>query len=199
AADTDLLGRPQPILQLHALQWRYVHGRDAAPECGIWRRPRFGAALHHLAMDVVSHLPVTRVNAIESYLIAQLKRGAHAPQDRNIGCADVHEALGFQFRMVPAVGGDRAPDALEHFRTDVKEAGTLRREEPFVRAGGVEVAADVVDVERHHAGNVRAVEGGDDALAARQRRNLFDRQDDARIGGDVAHEDDARARRDGVA
>ena len=50
----------------------------------------------------------------------------------------------------------------------------------------------------HHAGDVRAVDGGENSFRARQGASSFAGQHDAGHSRDVAEENDARARRDGV-
>ena len=66
--------------------------------------------------------------------------------------------------------------------------------QPLVRAGGIHVAAEVVQVEAHHAGDVRAIDGGDDSFAAGEGAKFFGGQNDSGNGGDVAEEQNARAR-----
>ena len=82
----------------------------------------------------------------------------------------------------------RVPDAVDHLVAHVEEAGSLWRLQPLVRAGGVHVAADLVHVELHHARHVRAIDGGENSLGARQRAEFFCRQHHAGHGRDVAEE-----------
>ena len=51
-----------------------------------------------------------------------------------------------------------------------------------------------MQIERHHAGHVRAIECAEDPFAARQRRDFFHRLYDAGNSAYVAGEDDSRAR-----
>ena len=52
------------------------------------------------------------------------------------------------------------PEAFQVFFADEEKAGSLGREEPLVRAGCVEVAAQIVQVEGDLADGVRAVHVG---------------------------------------
>src|SRR5215471_17080356 len=109
------------------------------------------------------------------------------------------ESFSLQLWLVPTVRGDGVPQ-LGHdgFIFEVEKAGTLGRLQPFVWGRSIKIATHIVQVEAHHAGDMRSIECRDDSLGARQRGNLFYRQNNSGDGSDVADKDDARARSDGV-
>ena len=92
--------------------------------------------------------------------------------------------------MAPA--DDRAVDALLMFRPHVQEARSLRRAQPLVAIARVEVRAERLEVERHVARGVCAVDDGREARVARTAHDLLDRQQQAGCGGDVRGVHDAR-------
>ena len=101
-------------------------------------------------------------------------------------------------RLVPAFGDDGIPQAVDHFVAHVEKARAFGRLQPFVRARGIHVAAEVVNVQSHHAGDVRAIDGGENAFRAGERAEFFRGQNDAGERSDVAEEDDAGAWSDGI-
>ena len=60
------------------------------------------------------------------------------------------------------------------------------------------IAADVLNIQAHHAGHVRAVDGRENAFRAGQRAEFFGWQHDAGERGDVAEEHDTSAGSNGV-
>src|SRR5262249_24511 len=109
------------------------------------------------------------------------------------------EALCLELWLVPAVSGDSVPH-LSHnrFIAQIQKPGALRRLQPLVRGGCIEVASNVVDVQPHHAGNMGSVKRGADPLGAGQRGDLLHRQHYAGSGTDMADKNDARARRNSI-
>ena len=64
--------------------------------------------------------------------------------------------------------------------------------------GRIHIAAKFVDIEAHHADDVRAIDCGENALAACQSTELFRRKHNASRRGDVTEEHHSRARRDRI-
>ncbi len=64
--------------------------------------------------------------------------------------------------------------------------------------GRIHIAAKFVDIEAHHADDVRAIDCGENALAACQSAELFRRKHNAGRRGDVTEEHHSRARRDRI-
>src|SRR5262252_9624317 len=150
-------------------------------------------------MDVIGRGAMTFLDAVDSNLLGEVDGGAQTCESGDIGAADALEALGANFHVVPAFGGNCVPHAVNHFVAHIKEATAFGRLQPFVWAGGVHVATEVVQVEFHHAGDVRTVHGTQNAFRTSQCTKLFCGQNHASKRGDVAEEDDARLRCDCVA
>ena len=138
------------------------------------------------------------LDAVEADVVGEFYGGAEAPECRDVRAADALETFGANFGVVPTFGDDGVPEAVDDFVANVEEAGAFGGLQPLVRAGRVHVAAEVVDVEAHHAGDVGAVDGGENIFGAGQGGDFFGGEDDAGESGDVAEEDDASARGDGV-
>ncbi len=100
-------------------------------------------------------------------LIRQLHRGAQSPKGGHVGAADALETLCAQFRFIPARSDDGVPQPVDHLVADVEKPATLRRLQPFVRARGVHVAAQLVHIELHHADGMRAVDRRENPLRTR--------------------------------
>src|SRR5581483_700496 len=84
AADPDLVLLPDPRLEILPHDRRNIHGRDRAPERGIGRGPRLGAALHHLAMDIVAQLAMPCFDAVDPDRARELDRGLETPERRDV-------------------------------------------------------------------------------------------------------------------
>ncbi len=80
----------------------------------------------------------------------------------------------------------------------VEDAHSFGGEKPFVRAGGVEVAVEVVEVHGEHSGGLGAVYSDNNAMFAGHFRYLSDREDHAVGVDDVAHGDNFGVGGDGV-
>src|SRR5262249_32313 len=65
SADADLMLLPQPVLQIHAAQRRHIHRHDRTAEHRVRGSPRFGAALRHLAQQIICLPPVPSLDAID--------------------------------------------------------------------------------------------------------------------------------------
>ena len=161
------------MFQVDTNDGRHVDGGDGAAHRGIRRRPGLRLAFDHCVQDVIAELAVTAFDSVHADFVGQLNRGAQSPERGQVGAADALEAFAAELWFVPAFGCDRAPEAVDHFVADVEKSRTFGCLQPLVRAGGIHIAAQVVEVEAHHAGNVRSVDGGDDAFAARQGAELL--------------------------
>src|SRR5450755_2652042 len=138
------------------------------------------------------------LDAVQADVVGEFYGGAESPEGGAVGAADALETFGANFGIVPTFGDDGVPKAVDDFIADVEEAGAFGGLQPLVGAGGVHVAAEVVDVEAHHAGDVGAVDGGKNIFGAGQGGDFFGGENYAGESGDVAEEDDAGARGDGV-
>ena len=74
-------------------------------------------------------------------------------------------------------------------RADVEQAGLQRSHQPFVGAGGIGIAADLLQVHVERAEGLRAVQVHPDAAFPRQRRDLARRILNARGAGQVRDRD----------
>ena len=99
-----------------------------------------------------------------------------------------------QLGFVPTFGGNRIPEAINHLVPHEKKAGTLGRLQPFVRARGIKIAADIVHVEAHHAGHMRAIHRRQNSLGPRQRTQFLCRKHHSGCRRDVAEKDHACSR-----
>ncbi len=84
-----------------------------------------------------------------------------------------------------------------HFRPGIKESCPLGGAKPLVAIPGVEIRAEGRQVERNLSRRVRAVDDSQDARGAGAGTNGGHWKGRRRGRGDVAEEDDPRARRDG--
>src|SRR6185369_7236255 len=199
AANADFLLRPEPVFDIgHGVRGD-VDGGDATAQCGIGRSPRKSAAFGHFREDVVGVGAVALFDAVDADSVGEIDGGAQAADRGDVGAANTLKALGSDFFVVPTFGGDRVPEAVHNFIADVEKAGAFGGLEPFVRAGRVHIAAEIVEIELHHARDVSAVDGGENAFRTSESAELFCGKNDARDRGDVTEENDAGARGHGFA
>ena len=93
-------------------------------------------------------------------------------------------------RRRPGRGSSSAPRCRPH------ERAAARRAHPLVQVAGVDIASDRREVEVDLPRAVRAVDDRECAVLAGERAQPGDRQDEGAQRRDVAHEQDARARRE---
>ncbi len=153
------MGLPHPVFQVHPGNGRDIDGDDGAAQRGIGRGPGLGAALCHFTEDVISELAMAALDAVEADVISEFNGGAQPVESGDVGAADALEALGAEGGLVPAFGDDGVPQAVDNLIAHVEKAGAFGRLQPFVRAGGIHVAAEIMNVQPHHAGHVGAIHG----------------------------------------
>ena len=124
--------------------------------------------LHHFAVDIVSLLAVPLLDAIHADLVGKFKGRTQSPEGGDIGTADPLEAFGTQFGFIPAFGRDCVPQAVDDFIPHIEEPRAFGRLQPLVGAGRVHVAAQIVQIQLHHAGDMRAVYCRQNSFGARQ-------------------------------
>src|SRR5207245_2841402 len=87
------------------------------------------------------------VDALGADGLEEIERGLEAHHHGKVRRAEIGEAIGLHRVIAPLARGDVYPQPLEQLFADVESAGALGRHQPLVRAGGVEVAAQVAQVE----------------------------------------------------
>src|SRR6266849_10470980 len=199
AADANFLFLPEPLLQVHPRKRRNVHRCDPASHRRIRRGPRNSSTLYHRSQNVVAKLAMTLFNPVHPDVICQLDRCAQSPERGHVRTPDPLEAFCPNFYVVPAFGGDGVPHLIDHFVSDVEESRALRRLQPLVRTGRIEIAAQIVQIEAHHAGGVCAICGGENTFGPSQRTQLLNWQHDSGKGADMTEEQHPGSRGDGVA
>src|SRR5262249_32116990 len=100
-------------------------------------------------------------DAVHANVFRELYRGAQTPEGGHVRTSDSLETLGADCFVVPSFGGDGIPELVNDFIANVEKSRPLRRLKPFMRAGRIHVTAEVVEVEAHHAGDMRTVNGGE--------------------------------------
>ena len=104
------------------------------------------------------------------------------------------EAAAVGARGVRAVADHDRTDAEAAVRADVEERGAFRRADPLVQIAGVVGGAERVEIEREHAGRVRAVdERVDAALRSAPSISRAIGKINAGLAGDVIDEQQPRA------
>src|SRR6516164_10975829 len=121
---------------------------------------------------MVSHYPVTPLDALHSDLLGESDRRTHPGEGRHIRASDPLKPLGADLRVVPAFRGEHAPQAIDNFIAHVEEPATLGRLQPLVRTRGVQITAELMQVHLHHADYVSAVHRAQDSLRARKCTQL---------------------------
>src|SRR5690606_20110133 len=106
--------------------------------------------------------PDPRVDPLRPDLLVEFERRIQSSEAGFVQGSDVVEAARPQGEVVPVAGRDRRPEACTPVFTDVEESRALRREEPLVRGGGVEVRIDAAQAEGHEAWWLCAVDHRDD-------------------------------------
>src|SRR6267154_4023574 len=159
AADADFVHLPHPGLEIQTNDRRDVHRHNRAAKGRVWGSPGFGAALDHFREHEVSQPAMAAFDPVKSDIVGEFDRGAQPPQRRDVRAADSLKAFGAKLGLVPAFGGDGAPQAVDDFVAYVEKAGALGSHQPLMRTCGIHVAANVVDVEAHHARNMGAIDG----------------------------------------
>src|SRR6266446_6569391 len=106
------------------------------------------------------------------------------------------EARPIRARIVGAVADHDRPHAAPAVAADVEEAGALRRAQPLVAVAGVVRGTERAEVERQHAGRVRAVDQRVDAAPGELAHEPLDGQHEARRAGHVIEQREPGARRD---
>src|SRR5207302_2271325 len=120
------------------------------------------------------------------------------PERGHVRAADALKAFGANLLVLPAFRHDRVPEPIDDFIAHVKKSGALGGEQPFMWAGRIHIAAELADVEPHHARDMRSVNRGKNSFGTSQRRELVGRQYDPGACRDMAEENHARAGSDGV-
>src|SRR5262249_21945205 len=143
-------------------------------------------------------LAMAVLDAIHTDIFRKLDGGTQTPERWNIRASDSLEAFGTDCFVIPAFGGDGVPELVDDFVADVEKSRAFRCLEPLVWTGGIHVASKVVDVEPHHAWDMRTIYGGENAFATGECAEFLRRENYAGIGRDVAEEKDAGSRRDGI-
>ena len=129
--------------------------------------------------------------------LLEVEGGLHGQHERPGALAQAVVAGRPALLVVPARGHHGRPEALLGGAAQVEEARAGGGVQPLVGAHCVEVHPQVVHVELQHAQGVGAVHHGQDALGARERGQLLDREPAARLVGEVADADDSGAGGDG--
>lgn len=155
-------------------------GRLEADKAGV---EGVGAGVHQTELlvlrDAIADPLAQRVDAGEDALgadgVEEIEGRLQADHHRQVGRAEVREAVGLLLVVAPPGRRGVDPEFFEQRVADVQDAGALGGAEPFVRAGGVEVAAEVVQVQRDLADAVRAVDVGKRPVFAGELANLLRR------------------------
>ena len=139
----------------------------------IGRGPGVGAALHHLAPACNRQ---TR-DAASRFDPCQLHSQSESPRARPHSDGTFDEPI--RWKRSARIVLSSQPSVAMVFHSDrpvvahKEVTRALGRLQPFVGAGAVHVAADVVHVELHHAGHVRAIDRGQNLpSSAPARRSL---------------------------
>lgn len=96
-----------------------------------------------------------------------------------------------------AMADDRRMDTCVAVSAHVQKRRALRRAKPLVGIARIVGRCDAAQIERHHAGGMRAVDERIDAAGTEFAHQALDRQDERRRTGDVIHKREACPRRDG--
>ena len=91
-------------------------------------------------------------------------------------------------RLCVAPADDRAVDPLLPLGSRVEETGALRRAQPFVAVTGIEVRAELLQVEVELRDGVRAVDDRCETFRTCAGDDIFDRQQQRGLGRDVRDE-----------
>src|ERR1700678_726580 len=113
-ADADFVRLPHPVLQIHARDRRHVHADNGAAQRRLRRCPGFRTAFFHFRQDVVGKLAMTALDAVEPYVVRELQRSAQPAQRRQVRTADALKAFCANLGVVPAFGGNRVPQPIDH-------------------------------------------------------------------------------------
>ena len=97
---------------------------------------------------------------------------------------------------VRAVRHDERVDPVAAIGPDPQHARSLRAAQPLVAVAGPVGGSEAVEIDRHHAGRVRAVDQRVDPAAIELGDQLGDGQDQGRRAGDVADQDEPCPLRD---
>src|SRR5690606_28412635 len=139
--------------------------------------------------------PDPRVDALGPELLVELECSVEAGEAGFIQGPRVVQAARAQGEVVPVAGRNGRPQPCAPLFADVEQPRALRREEPLVRGGGVEVRIDATQAEQHEAGRVGAVDHRDDATLPALAHQLFDGHDRAVGEQNVRDREHAGARR----
>lgn len=114
-------------------------------------------------------------DAIHANLIGKFDGSLQAAERRNVRAADTLKAFGADLCVIPAFRGDGVPQTVDYIVADVQESAALGRLQPFVRTGGIHVATEFVNIEFHHARDMRAIDGRENAFGTSKRGKFFHR------------------------
>src|SRR5439155_25564985 len=90
------------------------------------------------------------------------------------------------------------PEPVEPVLADIQRPRSLGSQQPLVGAGGVKVAAEIVEIEGDLADGMGAIDVRQDAALPGQGTDLPGRQDQPGDGGDVTEGDDPGATSEGA-
>src|SRR5262249_18793189 len=136
-----------------------------------------------ILQNTLAHLLGELVNAGEDALgpehLMKVQRRLQADHHRQVRGSEIGEAVGFQVVVMPTAEGDIDPKPLQQFVAHEQNAATLGSKQPFMRTGGIKIAAEVVQIEWNLANCMSTVHMRENAALSAKSADLFHGQDDA--------------------
>src|SRR6476646_6302925 len=102
-------------------------------------------------------MAVPALDTVHTDVVGQLDGRAQAPQRGHVRTANPLEAFGAELCVIPTFGRNRVPESIHDLVTHKEKSRAFGRLQPLVRARGVHVAPEFLDVEAHGARNVSSV------------------------------------------
>src|SRR5689334_21101683 len=147
---------------------------------------------HNSPAGVLSQPMRSRAECLQADSLEEIDRRWNRQISRRIARAAPMELVGKRLdfcRWQPPPAQHRRPNAGLVLRRDVEKTRTKGGAEPFMAARGIEVAAELLDVQRRLGDGVRTIDHDRNAALASPPADFGDGKDDCGRRADVADDD----------